>query len=113
MIHIVLYFKDAYDGDCVFATLVKFFKDKDCEFNYDLISNQIFFRNTFEDDCRKELQIDVRFGDICKLGGLRPDFYYSDTKDGAIFLAQGADKVDGIRLVSWLDTLKLIELFRG
>ncbi len=112
MIHIVLFFKDAYDGDCVFSILVKLFKDEDYEFSYDLISNQIFFRNAFEDDYRKELQIDVRFGDICKLGGLRPDFYYSDTKDGENFLEQGAAKVDGIRLVTWLDALKLVELFR-
>lgn len=66
MIHIVLYFWSDYDGDLVFNKIVKFFKNTDYEFAYDCISNQIFFRNTFEDDCRKEVKIDIRYGDACK-----------------------------------------------
>lgn len=77
------------------------------------MSNQIVIENTFEDDCRKEVKIDVRYGDVCKLGGLRPDFYYSNIKDGKIFLEQAASKVDGIRLLTWLDVFKLVDLFRG
>lgn len=113
MINIVLYFWSAYDSDYTFSRLAKFFKEKDYDFTYDLISNQIFFRNVFEDDCRKELKIDIRSGNVCKLGGLRPDFYFADTKEARDFLEQGADKVNGIRLSTWLDILKLIELFRG
>lgn len=92
---------------------LSFFKNTDYEFAYDCISNQIFFRNTFEDDCRKEVKIDVRYGDVCELRGLRPDIYYSDTKDGKKFLEQAAAKVDGIRLLTWLDVFKLVDLFRG
>lgn len=113
MIHIVLYFWSAYDGNCVFNKLVKFFKNTDYNFAYDCISNQIFFRNTFEDDCRKEVKIDVRYGDLYKLSGLRPDIYYSDTEDGKKILEQAAVNVDGIRLLTWLDVLKLVDLFRG
>lgn len=113
MIHIVLHFWSAYDGDLVFNKLVKFFKNTDYKFAYDCVSNQIFFMNTFEDDCRKEVKIDVRYGDAYKLGGLRPDFYYSDTEYGKNFLEQSAAKVDGIRLLTWLDVFKLVDLFRG
>ena len=112
MINIVLYFWSAYDGDYTFNKLAKYFKEKDYDFVYDVISNQILFRNVFEDDCRKELKIDIRSGDVCKLGGLRPDFYYADTKEARSFLEYGADKVDGILLQSWRDVLKLVELFR-
>ena len=112
MINIVLYFWSAYDSDYTFSRLAKFFKEKDYDFVYDLISNQILFRNVFEDDYRKELKIDIRSGNVCKLGGLRPDFYFADTKEARDFLEQGADKVGGISLRSWSDILKLIELFR-
>ena len=109
MINIVLYFWSDYDGDCIFNRLVKFFKEKDYEFAYDMISNQILFRNIFEDDCRQELKIDIRSGDACKLGRLRPDFYFADTKEARNFLEQ----VDGILLKSWWNVIKLVELFRG
>lgn len=113
MIRIVLYFLNAYDGDIVFNKIIDFFKSSDYEFAYDCISNQIFFRNTFEDDCRKEVKIDVRYGDLYKLRGLRPDIYYSDTEDGKKILEQAATNVDGIRLLTWLDVFKLVDLFRG
>ena len=45
MINIVLYFWSAYDAGHTFNRLVKFFEEKDYEFNYDWISNQILFRN--------------------------------------------------------------------
>lgn len=113
MIHIVLYFWSAYDGDEVFNKLIKFLKNTDYKFAYDCISNQIVIENTFEDDCRKEVKIDIRYGDVCKLCGLRPDFYYSNSKDGKKILEQAAAKVDGIRLLTWLDVIKLVDLFRG
>lgn len=112
IINIVLYFWSDYDSDYAFNKLIKFFEIKDYDFSYDLLSNQIFLRNNFEDDYRKEIKIDIRSGDACKLSGLRPDFYFADTKEARNFLRLGADKVGGISLQSWLDILKLIELFR-
>lgn len=113
MIHIVLYFWSAYDGDLAFNKIVKFFKNTDYNFAYDRVSNQIFFRNTFEDDCRKEVKINVRYGNLCKLRGLRPDFYYSDTIDKKSFLELSGAKFDSIRLLTWTDVFKLVDLFRG
>lgn len=108
MINIVLYFKNAYDADYIFNALVNLFTNSEIAHHKNIVTNDI---HIYEGLC-KPIFIDIRFGDVLKLGGLRPDFYYADTLEGQNFLTQSADKVNGIRLSTWYDVLKLVDCFR-
>ena len=55
-----------------------------------------------------DIRIEFRCGDIYKMGGLRPDYYNTDSQPASDFLCQGAVKVDGEELADISDILRII-----
>lgn len=55
-----------------------------------------------------DIRIDFRCGDIYKMGGLRPDYYNTDSQPASDFLCQGAVKVDGKELADISDIRRII-----
>ncbi len=58
----------------------------------------------------KHIDIFGRCGNPEKCAGLRPDFWYTDRKDMDFWFECAAEKVNGIKLNDYRDTLKIIDI---
>lgn len=97
--NIVIYRKSPPDITKLFKEIIKELNDR-----------KIKFRGVLNGYIIVKQRINISFfcNDVCRMGGIRPDYYNTDTTEASEFLKQGASKVNGHEISTLKDLLDII-----
>lgn len=104
MIKIVVHRISRSELDLILAFLVR--KLPPCK--YDTYHHKI----SIEKGLIESVEIDGRSGDYCKMYGLEPDFYNTDSYSARLMLRQVASKVNGEELPDVMSIIKIVDCLK-